>query len=231
MVGVSRSTRTTLARQALVGLGQDLGRRALRRRELLHGARQHRIALLGAAHRLHDVAGEGRMQVAEERHEAAVGVAIHQHAHVGGLGDALGRGRVALLVERAEILAVDEGVRRVLARQHRVGLRARRHQDGARRQGRLDLRAILLARDLERLGMAVGIDLDGDRRQALGEADVLLQRLHHFLVVQRVGRRIDQAAAIGDGDAAPAVHQPGDVGRAASRPAAARSARIAGHGR
>jgi len=113
----------------VVGLGQDLGRRAGRRRQLLQGARQHRIALLGAAHRLHDVAGEGRMQVAEERHEAAVSGAIHQHTHLGGLGHPLRRGGMALLVERAEILAVDEGVRRVLARQHGVGLRARGHQD------------------------------------------------------------------------------------------------------
>ena len=81
---------------------------------------------------------------------------------------------------------------------------------------------------LSALACTVGIDLDGDRRQALGEADALLQRLGHFLVVQGVGRRIDQAAAIGDGDAAPAVQQAGDVGRAAfSAAACARSARIA----
>ena len=155
------------------------------------------------------------MQVAEERHEAAVGGAIHQHAHLGGLGHALGRGRIALLVEGAEILAVDEGVRCVLARQHGVGLGARRHQDGARRQGRLYFLAVLVPCHLERLGVAVGIDLDRDRRQALGEADVLLQRLQHLFVVQRIGRQIDQAPPIGDGDAAPAVHQAGDVRRAA----------------
>ncbi len=146
-----------------VRFGQDLGRRALRGRQRRHRPRQHRIALLGAAHRLHDVAGERRMQVAEERHEAVVGVAVHQHAHLRGLRHALGRRGIALLVERAKVLAVDEGVRRILARQHGVGLRAGGHEDGARRQDRLDLCTALLARNLERLGLSRAVDLDGDR--------------------------------------------------------------------
>ena len=199
----------------LVGSSEDVGGLLHRRRQLRHAAGQHRIALLGAAHRLHDVAGKGRMQVTEERHRPAVGMAIHQHAHVARLADALGRCRVALLVEGAEVLAVDESVRRILARQHGVGLGTRRHEDGACRKRRLDLLAALFSGHLEGAGMAVGVDLDRHRRQAFGEADVLFQRLEHFLVVQGVGRRIDQPTAVSDGDAAPAVDQPGDVGRAA----------------
>ncbi len=154
------------------------------------------------------------MSVAEERHEAAIAVAMHQHAHLGRLGDGLGRHGIARLVDGAEIFAVDVGVRGVLACQHGVGLGAGRDQDGARRQGRRDLLAALLALDLERRAMAVGVDLDRHGRQAFGEADVLLQCLVHFLVVERIGRRIDQSAAIGDSDAAPAIDQPGDGRRA-----------------
>ena len=89
-----------------------------------------------------------------------------------------------------------KAVRRVLARQHGVGLGARRHQDGARRQASRStfVAALLACSTFERAGVAVGVDLDGDRRQALGEADVLLQRLQHFLVVQRVGRANRSAA-------------------------------------
>ncbi len=42
-------------------------------------ARHHGIAALRAAHRLHHVAEEARVQVAEEADEAAVGGAVHQH--------------------------------------------------------------------------------------------------------------------------------------------------------
>ena len=100
------------------------------------------------------------MQVAEERHEAIVGVAVHQYAHVARLADALGCHVIAGLVEGAEILAVDEGVRRILARQHRVGLRPRGDQDGAGRERRLDRDAVLLACHLERPGLPCLVDLD-----------------------------------------------------------------------
>ena len=61
-----------------------------------------------------------------------------------------------------------------------------------------------------------------------GEADALLHRLRHLLVVEGVARRVDQAAAIGDRDAAPAVEQRCQMrGARPSRAAASRSARIA----
>jgi tetratricopeptide (TPR) repeat protein len=55
--------------------------------------------------------------------------------------------------------------------------------------------------------MAVGIDHDLAGRQVLAEADAFLERLLHLLVIEGVARRIDQAAAIGERDAAPAVDQ------------------------
>ena len=63
--------------------------------------------------------------------------------------------------------------------------------------------------------MAEAVDLHRLGRQAFGEADALLHRLGHFLVVQRVARRVDQAPAIGDGDAAPAIEQLDESRRAA----------------
>ena len=39
------------------------------------------------------------------------------------------------------------------------------------------------------------------------EADRFLQRLRHFLMVQRIGRAVHQAAAIGDGRATPTIQQ------------------------
>ena len=55
--------------------------------------------------------------------------------------------------------------------------------------------------------MAEFVHLDRARRQAFGEADRFLQRLRHLLVVQRVGRAVDQPAAVGDGGAAPLIEQ------------------------
>src|SRR5690606_19419259 len=54
---------------------------------------------------------------------------------------------------------------------------------------------------------SVPVHLDIDRRQAFGEPDSFLQRLGHLLVVQRVARRVDQPAAIGDGRTAPALQK------------------------
>ena len=69
--------------------------RGAARRAAREHAAHHRIALLGARHRLDDVAGEGRMQVAEEADGAAVGHAgSSARATVVGLGDALGRHRL-----------------------------------------------------------------------------------------------------------------------------------------
>src|SRR5262245_23468134 len=48
------------------------------------------------------------------------------------------------------------------------------------------------------------------RRQPLGEADPFLQRFAHLLVVERIARRIDQAAAIDDRGATPSAHELGE---------------------
>ena len=53
------------------------------RREPRQHPADHRIALLGARHRLHHVAGEGRMQIAEEADGAAVRAQAHQHMRGG----------------------------------------------------------------------------------------------------------------------------------------------------
>jgi hypothetical protein len=55
---------------------------------------------------------------------------------------------------------------------------------------------------------------DFHRGQPLGEAHALLHRLGHFLVVERVARRLGEAAAIGDGGAAPALEQVAQARRA-----------------
>ncbi len=65
---------------------------------------------------------------------------------------------------------------------------------------------------------AVVVDVDADRRHALGEPDAFLQRLLDLLVVQRVRGAVDQAAAVGDGDAAPVAQHLGDARFAPGRP-------------
>ena len=135
--------------------------------------------------------------------------------------------------------AVERDVFRVLARQHRVRLRPGGNQDRARRQH--DLLAGMLVRlrpvsaDLgrrvpghfQRRRVPEGIDLDLDRGQHLGKADAFLHRLRDFLVIERVARRVDQAATIGDRHAAPGIDQLGETGARPSREAASRSARNA----
>ena len=59
--------------------------------------------------------------------------------------------------------------------------------------------------------------LDRERRQPLGEADALLERLPDLLVVQRVGRAVEQALAVGDGHPAPALQQFDDARLRAER--------------
>ena len=92
----------------------------------------------------------------------------------------------------------------VLAGQHRIGPRARRHQHGA---GRQSGGAAVGPLQADRRGMARLIHLDLRRRQPLGEADAFLEGLLDLLVIEGVARRIDHAPAIGDGDAAPFVHE------------------------
>ena len=55
--------------------------------------------------------------------------------------------------------------------------------------------------------MPMRVDLDGDRRQALGEANPFLERLVDLLVIEGVRGAVDQAPAIGDGHAAPRLQQ------------------------
>ena len=92
IVGVSRSTRTTVARSSPSSAREE--RRVARAdagATLRQHARHDRIALLRARHRLHDVAGERRMQVAEEAGRAAVGADVGEHRGLLGLGEALDR--------------------------------------------------------------------------------------------------------------------------------------------
>ena len=154
------------------------------------------------------------MQVAEEAGRAAVGQDVGEHRGLVGLGEAaLHLDRVAVLVEHAEVLAVEVEVRGVLAHEHRVGLRARGDQDGARGQrGLCELvpHAVAvgaLQRCLEPGRGAALVHFDGERRDAFGKANALFQRLLHFLVVERIRGAVDQAAAIGDRDPAPVVQQ------------------------
>ena len=143
------------------------------------------------------------MQIAEEADGFAIGPQLVQHQRRLRLGQQFRLPRLPGAVQRLEILAVETELRRMLPRQHRVRPRARRHQHGARRE----CRRLLAARKPDRLAAAGLVHIDGRRRQPFGKADAFLQRLGDFLMVERVARRVDQAAAIGDGHAAPAIHQ------------------------
>src|SRR5690349_7923792 len=56
-------------------------------------------------------------------------------------------------------------------------------------------------------GMTALVYLDRARREALSETDRLFHGLGHFLMVQGVGRAVDQPTAIGDSDAAPGIEE------------------------
>jgi hypothetical protein len=76
MVGVSRMTSCTVARKLGIkackefGIADRGGGQDVRK-----DAADDRIALLGTAHGLDDIAEEGRVQIAQEAHEAPVGPA------------------------------------------------------------------------------------------------------------------------------------------------------------
>ena len=60
-------------------------------------------------------------------------------------------------------------------------------------------------------------------RQALGEADAFLERLGHLLVVQRVARRVDQPAAVGDGRRRPRLASSSTIRGCAALPRGGRA--------
>ena len=102
---------------------RELCRRRPRGRAPCQHAAHHRVAQGGAAHRLDDVPGKARMEVAEKANRPPVGPQAHQHSHRRGLRRPFGGGRVPFFVERAEITPVEDDIRGILAAQHRVGLR------------------------------------------------------------------------------------------------------------
>src|SRR4029077_15054131 len=87
-----------------------------------------------AAHRLDDIAEKTGVQVAEKADRAPVGTQMREHPYRRWLHDPLRRRRVAALVERAEIAAVERDVVGVLTAQHGVRLSAGGDQDRSRRQ-------------------------------------------------------------------------------------------------
>ena len=123
----------------------------------------------------------------------------------------------------------------VLPRQHGIGLRAGGDEDACAPEAAFCALSTAIVPSSPRCwtemdsadGMTGIVDLDGERRKAFGETDAFLQRLFHFLVVQRVRRAVDQALAIGDRGSAPRLQQLRDGGRGdRSATAFARSARI-----
>ena len=141
IVGVSRSTLCTVARSSSFSCAENIASGSAEAGSTSASTRLTTgIALLRRADRFHDVAEVRRVHVAEIAHAAAVVAPREQHAHLVRLGDRfLGPHRVARFVDRLEIFAVEREVRGVFAREHRIGLRAGRDQDGFRRQ--LDLPA------------------------------------------------------------------------------------------
>jgi hypothetical protein len=107
----------------------------------------------------------------------------------GRFGDALGRDVAAVLVDRLEMFAIDAHVLRLFAREHGIGLRPGRNQDGPRWQDNLARRSrrIRLG-EAQRAGTAELIEQHFLRRQPLGKGDPFLQRFRDLLVIERVAR-------------------------------------------
>ena len=55
------------------------------------------------------------------------------------------------------------------------------------------------------------VDVGAFWREAFGKRDAFLQRQFHLLMIQGVRRTVDQPAAIGEGDTAPALEQLDDL--------------------
>ena len=192
-----------------------------RRRWCLAGEypRHDRIALLGRAHGLDDVARPAGMQVAEEGQHAPVGHARQQHLRGGRFaGAVLGADWRTVFVDRLEILAVEAEMHAVFAGQHGVGLRAGGDEHAACRQHEVvcvvpaAVAVSTLGGQGDRAHGARFVDVDAARVHALGDADAFLERLLHLFVVQGVRRAVDQPLAIGEGDAAPLAQKPDDIG-------------------
>src|SRR5262249_45432600 len=145
---------------------------------------------------------------------AAVAADIGEDRGLFGLRESFERPyEIAFLVEQPEVLAVEVEMRCVFAREDRVGLRTRGNEDRARGQRRLAERVpdpitvVVMLRHAQRSSMAEGVDFDGERRQAFRKADTLLERLLHLLVIERIGRTVDQSPTIRDRRAAPALQE------------------------
>ena len=82
MFGVSRMTSCTTARSSSFSFLSSVGRLGRGRQPAGQESRNHRITLLRAGHGLHHVAGERRMQIAEETDPAPVCANRHQHARL-----------------------------------------------------------------------------------------------------------------------------------------------------
>src|ERR1043165_2446723 len=96
-------------------------------------ARDDRVSLLRARHRLDDVAIKRRMQIAEKADRASVGAYLGNDRRTLRLGEAANRmHRVPVFVPQLKILAIEMEVLRILSREDRIGLRSGRDQDRMR---------------------------------------------------------------------------------------------------
>ncbi len=154
------------------------------------------------------------MQIAEEADEAPVFEPRQQYLGVRRLGQGIFRlYRRAIFAAGLEIFAVELELPGMFAREHRVRLRARRDENRVRRQPvfvaglPLSFRAESLQREAHALDRAVVVHVHRQRREAFGKGDAFFQRLFHLFVVERVRGAVDEAPAVGDGDAAPMLQQ------------------------
>ena len=144
------------------------------------------------------------MQVAEETHEAAIGITVQKDLRLLWLGSvALGPYRGAGFIGGEEVFAVELERHAFLAGEHRVGLRSGRDQHRA--SGKLDF--LSLHGELHRARVPILVDFDAARRQPFGKRDAFFQRLFDLLVIKRVRGTVDHAASVGDRRAAPALEQ------------------------
>ena len=155
------------------------------------------------------------MEIAEEADGAAIGTERGQHAHIVRLGDAFRLDRIAIFVKGLEVLAVQHEVGGVFPFQNGIGLGAGGDQNGLGREhggfpGADEFVLLGVEGELRHgdgVGVAEAVDGDFFGREAFSEVDALFERLGDFFVIQRVGRRIDHSAAVGERDAAPGLEE------------------------